>query len=205
MKRSFDVGELEMRSDGRTVEGRIVPYNQVETIVERDRTTGELVKFKEQFKPGSCLAMAQSVAKRGNAAFISFLMEHDEHNFDSKIGYATNLEDRSDGAYATFRLYEGKDLDKVRSMLRESHKGLSVNFGDTRPPKVDDDGTVSRVQVHIDHVAATPTPCYAGAGIVAMRHASIDVNSSDLTIVQHETPNLDSVKEWLASMKGANA
>jgi len=201
MKRSFDVGEWHLRaddSDGRTVEGRIVPYNQIETVYERDRQTGEVVQFKEQFLPGSCTAMVQAVAKRGNAAWISLLMEHQENDFGAKIGFAQSLESREDGAYAVFRLHDGNDLPKVRSMLRESHTGLSVSFADTRNPKIVD-GVVSRVQVHINHVAATPTPVYSDAKVLAMR--SVFDGESTLVPNIHETPNLDAVKEWLESMK----
>lgn len=188
MKRSFAAGELMLRDDGRTVTGRIVPYNEPTLITEVDRDTNSLVTYREQFLPRSCLAMAQSVAKRGNAAFISFLMEHAD-GFDAKIGYATDLQDADDGAYGTFRLYENRDLLKVQSMLSESHTGLSVNFADTKQPRVIDD-VVSRVQVHVDHVAATPTPCYATAGITGMR-------ASDSVTVDG-TPNLDAVMQWLA-------
>lgn len=193
MERAYEINDWHLRSDddGRTVEGRIVPYNEPTDVVERNED-GTLVRYTEQFLPRSCMAMAQSVMKRGNAAFISFLMDHEERDFGAKIGYAANLEDRDDGAYATFRLYESRDIDKICSMLRESHKGLSVHFGDRKPPKMVD-GIISRVQVHIDHVAATPTPCYAGAGITGMR--AMD----ELHVVS--TPNLDEVQAWLTSLR----
>lgn len=192
MTRAFEIDEWELRADGQFVDGRIVPYNRPTEIVERNRETGELMRYSEQFLPHSCLAMAQSVAKRGNAAFISFLMEHEEHDFNAKIGYATDLRDADDGAHATFKLYPGNDLDKVRAMLNESHKGLSLMFGDVRPPKVID-GIVSRVQVHISHVAATPTPCYADALITGMR--------ADDEMPAYATPMLNEVTEWLASIR----
>jgi hypothetical protein len=75
-------------------------------------------------------------------------------------------------------------------MLRESHNGLSIAFHDTRPPKIIDD-VVARVQVHIGHVAATPSPAYANAGITAMRDAAPE-------LVLAGTPKLDDVSEWLA-------
>ncbi len=191
MERSFSAGALHLRDDGRTVEGRIVPYNEPADIAEIGKD-GSIVRYREQFLPRSCMAMAQAIAKRGNAAFMALLLEHEEHDLDAKIGYATELRDERDGAYATFRLYESRDMDKVQSMLRESHTGLSVHFGDTRPPKLVDD-VVSRVQVHIDHVAATPTPCYAGAGITAMR--------SEIVPVEVGTPHLDEIQAWLTEIR----
>lgn len=187
---------LHVRDDGRTIEGCIVPYGQVAEVVERDPETGELSRYQEQFLKGSCARMAQGVHRRGNAAFIKLVLDHDDQSFDSWIGHALSLTSEDDGAYASFRLYDGNDLPKVRSMLSESHTGLSINFGDIRPPKLLD-GVVSRVQVAIDHVAATPVPVYSGAGITSMRSADgTDMGS---------TPLLNDVRAFLAQMKGASA
>ena len=200
MKRSFAVDEWHMRADddGRTVEGRIVPYLEPTEVIERDHVTGELKRFREQFLPRSCLAMAQAMRTRGNAGFIAFLMDHEEHDFDAKIGYAASLEDRDNGAHAVFRLYQSRDIEKVTSMLNESHRGLSINFADRKPPRMID-GIVSRVQVHIDHVAATPTPCYASASITGMR--SVDELREIEASLPAATPNLDAVREWLEELR----
>lgn len=188
---------LTLRSDGRTVDGCIVPYDTPTDVVEAHKVTGELISYREQFMARSCQAMAQHVARRGNGAFIPLLMEHEEDSWDAKIGYVTHLKDERDGAYATFRLYEGKDLEKVQSMLRESHKGLSVAFKDVKPPRIIDD-VVSRVQVLIGHVAATPSPAYAGAAIMSMREGE------DEGLIIAGTPKLDELYEWLATVGAAH-
>lgn len=197
IERNFAVEDWHVRSDndGRTVEGMIVPYGQPTEVVERS-DTGELIRYTEQFLPHSCLAMAQAVQRRGNAAFIAFLMDHAEHDFNAKIGYASTLESREDGAWATFRLYRSGNLEKVVSMLEESHKGLSVHFGDRKAPKVID-GIVSRVQVQIDHVAATPTPAYVGAGITGFRSVE------EMQLVAAPTPFLNEITEWLSTIRKA--
>lgn len=185
IERSFDANWM-LRDDGRTVEGRIVPYGEVVEVVEH----GE--RFRETFLPRSCARMAQFAARKGNASWIEFRLEHNE-SFDAHIGYARSLVEKDDGAYATFRLYESADLDKVQSMLRESHTGLSVFFNDRVEPKRSADGIVQRVQVDIRHVAATPVPVYAGAAITGIRSDdAIDLG----------TPLLDEVKEYLAQLKG---
>lgn len=196
--RSFALTEWELRSDGdgRTVEGRIVPYNEVVKVVDFHPLTGDLFEFREQFLRGSCKAMEQACKERGNASWIGLNLDHDERNLSSKIGCARTIADGSDGAYATFRLYEGQDLDKVRSMLRESHTGLSVKFADTRQAKLID-GIVSRVQVHIDHVAATPDPNYRSARVLAMR-------DDQTAPVEYGTPKLDAIRAWLEANRTAN-
>lgn len=172
--------------DGRTLEGIIVPYGQVATVVEPDPETNKLVKYQEQFLRGSLAAMAQGFKLRGRID-IPLVMGHVE-NFNSRIGFATQLHSRDDGAWASFRIYDDNNLVKIQSMLRESHTGLSIAFKDTRAPKLID-GVVSRVQVFVGHVAATPTPTYATAGITAMR-ALEDGQEAP-------RPSLDAVRAWL--------
>lgn len=185
--------EMALADDGRTIEGRIVPYNEPTEIVElRD---GEVKRYTEMFLPRSCARMAQAAARRSNASFISFVLDHSE-SFDNRIGHCSMLEERADGAHATFRLYQSRDLEKVQSILRESHDGLSVYFADIKPPRVED-GVTKRVQVHISHVAATPTPAYDNARIMAMRN--------DVEPVDDGTPNLDEVMAFLESIRKVDA
>ena len=185
--------ELFERDDGRTLEGRIVPYGEVAEIAEMQ--DGQIVRYREQFLPGSLARQAQGISRRGNGAFVWLNLDH-AMDFDSKIGHCISMRSENDGAYAAFRLYPGNDLEKVKGMLRESHTGLSINFGDFRPPKLID-GVVSRVQVILDSVAATPTPAYAGAGITSMRSFQ-----GEQVI---DTPGLTRVREMLAELKGAQS
>lgn len=176
--------------DGRTLEGMVVPYEQVAEVAEVDPETKQLVRYQEQFLRGSLARMAQGFKARG-ILDVPLFMDHRE-DFQHRIGYATGLESRDDGAYATFRIYEDSNLVKIQSMLRESHTGLSIAFRDTRAPKLIG-GVVSRVQVFVGHVAATPIPTYAGAGITAMRSLDDDQEAP--------RPALDGVRAWLASQQ----
>src|SRR5580765_4841926 len=96
--------------DGRTLEGMIVPYDQVATVVEPDET-GKLVKYQEQFLRGSLAAMAQGFKARGMLD-MPLLMGH-EQNFSNTIGFATGLESTDDGAFASFRIYDDANLVKI--------------------------------------------------------------------------------------------
>lgn len=182
----LDVGRWELRDDGRSVLGRIVPFNEPAVVIDR----GE--RFREQFLPGSLTRMCQVIAKRGNAGWVSLNLDHDE-GFDARIGYARMIEQRDDGGWADFKLYRGPQLDKVRSMLEESHTGLSVMFDDIAPPKVLD-GIRSRVQVVISHVAATAFPVYRGAKITAMR----DEVTTPAPITSDELDERPALAEWRA-------
>lgn len=180
--------------DGRTLEGCIVPYNQVATVVEPDEATGKLVRYQEQFLQGSLAAMAQGFKARG-LLDVPLLLGHID-DFQNRIGFATSLDSRDDGAWAGFRIYDDSNLVKIQSMLRESHTGLSIAFKDTRQPKLIE-GVVSRVQVFLGHVAATPTPTYTSAGITAMRETTDSQEAP--------RPLLEGVRAWLTTQQPAGA
>ena len=176
--------------DGRSLEGMIVPYDQVADVVEIDPDTQQLVRYQEQFLRGSLAAMAQGFKARGTLDVPLLLGHGNSDSFQERIGFATGLDSRDEGAWATFRIYDDANLVKIQSMLRESHTGLSIAFKDTRQPKLLQ-GVVSRVQVFVGHVAATPTPTYAGAAITAIR--------SQEEPQECPRPLLDSVRAWLQS------
>jgi len=188
-----DNGEWKMRSDGRSVRGRIVPFLEPTMIIDR----GE--RFREQFLPGCLTRLCQIVQKRGNAGWISLNIDHDE-SWDGRIGYASNIEQvDGNGGWGDFRLYNGPQLDKARSMLEESHSGLSVMFDDIAAPKLID-GIRSRVQIAISHVAATAFPAYRGAAIASMRDGAASSDAPTLDEID-DRPALAEWQAYLASIK----
>jgi phage head maturation protease len=188
VKRSFDLDGLRLRDEGNVAYGRIVPFNEVATVVEPDET-GHLISYREGFLPGSLTMMEQVAKKRGNLSFVGLNLDHEEGAL-RKVAYATSLEQRDDGAYAEFRMYRSADLEKVLDMLRSSHTGLSIEFTDRARPIVRDDVTWRR-QVNLFGVAATPSPAYSGAGLVSVRDNEPEVG----------TPMLDEVQVWLAGQE----
>ena len=189
MLRAFDA-KLELSADGREVFGRIVPLGEVAHIRERD-FDGNFDEYDEEFMPGCTVRMRQAAKGRGGQpTWIGFTLDH-EHTFDHRLGYCTTLVEGEAGVDGTFRLYnDPARLDKVRSMLAESHTGLSIEFVDVVPPIVD--GNLRRrKQIHISHVTATPIPVYGSARILAMR-------ADDDPLASAGTPNLDRVRALLA-------
>lgn len=199
--RAFELGGFSIGGDdGRCVEGRIVPYEEPATIVEIDKRTQELIEYREVFSNVSLSKMLAGAHARGNDfRFVRLNLDH-RHSFDHRIGFATMIESRDDGAHASFRLYRSSDLDKVQSMLTESHRGLSIEFVSTRSRKRGD-GAIERLGVHIGEVAATPSPNYAGAAITAMREGGLDALTGDA--FTGGTPDLDEVRAWLATRQRA--
>jgi hypothetical protein len=168
------------------MEGRFLPFAEQALVADPG-----VVPYHEVFMPGCMTRMCQVARQRGNAGFIGLDLDHSEQ-FDHRIGYAREIEQRDDGGYGVFRLYEGAQLEKVRSMLAESHTGLSVNFHDVAKPRLIE-GVTQRTQIHVVSVAATPMPSYAGAKVLSLR--SIDEEAPPV-----ETPAFDEIREWLRSI-----
>jgi len=191
MRRAFDA-ELEVRGDGREVFGRMFPIGEVAHVRELDEA-GVLDSYDEVFLPGCTQRMRQVAASRGGSpAWIAFTVDHDRA-FDARLGFCTELTEDDSGAYATFKLYDGPHLPKVRSMLDESHKGLSIEFTDVAPPFVDGD-LRQRRQINVSHVTATPIPVYASASILSVRAVDDPLEGA-------ATPNLDAVRAMLDELR----
>lgn len=181
-QRFFRAESLDVDDDVGTVHGRVVPFDTPARVVDTD---GD---YLEVFTAASFKAMLQGLAARANYSTVLFDLDH-RADLDHRIGYGQMLESRDDGLYATFGLYDGHDLPKVRSMLRTSHRGLSIDFHPGRT-RTRPDGTRERLGVHLYGVAATPTPIYADAKILAVRA------DTDMVPVV-ETPRLDAaMSRW---------
>jgi hypothetical protein len=178
--------EWTLGEGGRTVSGRIVPFGEVAQV--HDVVDGEIVRYREEFLPGCMTRMIQGAPARGGPKWIRFTMDH-EQTFDANVGHCTDLSETDDGGHASFYLYDGPQLTKVRDMLRTSHEGLSVEFKEVRPPIIENEVHRQR-QIFITAVTATPAPAYSGAKVLAMRESEE---------VPLGTPNLDRVAEMLAS------
>lgn len=192
---SRQLGELELRDDeddGRFVYGRLFPIGVTTRI--REVVDGKLLDYDERFLSGCTTRLRQVIATRmrGVPAYLKLLLGHDE-SFDREVGYCTKLDEQDDGVYGSFKLHESRDIVKVRSMLREAYTGLSVEFSDHVPPRIVG-RLVERRQVDLHHVAATPTPAYADAAILAMREGAPLVGS---------TPLLDEARAMLAELSKA--
>jgi len=178
--------------DANTVVGRIAPFNEETTIVDVHPDTGKTTRFREVFLPGSFTRMINGFASRGWTNALALNIDH-KQDLDHTIGYATSVEERDDGAWATFSLYDSPMLDKVKDMLRTSHRGLSVGFISKKRNTVGD--LVQHLVVHVDHAAATPTPAYSGAFVASVR-------ANDLSVVEDApTPRLDAAMAILESLR----
>jgi|SRR5215510_4766517 len=179
---TFAIKDFDDYGDGRTLIGRIVPYGEIISFI--DQYDQNQVK-RERFVSGAFIRQTRAWHR------VSLSFRH-ENGFNNTIGYGRELREKDDGAYATFRLYEG-DAPKAREMIANSHGGLSIEFEALRPDHFDDDGVIVRDNVRVTRVGITDDPAYQGAEVIAVRERD------GLAIA---TPHLDQIRADLVRRRG---
>lgn len=147
--------------DGRTVDLRVVPYNQVARVADPP----DYKPYDEMWIPGAF--ERQLAAANRVPVFLSF--EH-EKGLRGIIGHGTDLREEPDGLQGTFRMHENADGDKALGMLREQLLGgVSLEAVALRSQKRN--GIVERVRGHLDKVTLCRPglEAYKGAQVLAVR------------------------------------
>ena len=144
----FEIRSEGEGSDGRTLEGRIVPYD----------TEIEVGDTRESF--------ARGVFADTDPTDVVLLWQHDT---TQPIGRMSALEDAEDGAYATFRLADTDRAREARSLAADGIlRGLSVGFAsvEARNGK----GTRRHTKARLMETSLVTFPAYPTAGVLAVRH-----------------------------------
>jgi HK97 family phage prohead protease len=173
--------------DGRTLEGRIVPYNVAARVA--DPPTFE--PYDEMFLPGAF--RAQLNAAHRIKVFLNF--EHEQGiggiigsaSGIYEAGRASGLYDSDDGLYGTFRMVKGANGDTALDLVNEGLlTGMSLEFSSKYHPSVD--GVRQRVDCRVDRVSLCRFPAYKDAQVLAVREEpevallepTVSVLSSDI-------------------------
>lgn len=173
--RAFPV-ELSV-GDGRTLDVRIVPYN--EFVEVGDPPWQPEVIYREAFLPGAFDHQMRAPNR------VVMDVEHEgfklNKGFESWIGRATHLRSEPDGFYGTFRVFDGPLGDKALELVREDVLGaVSMEFDALRSIGRPGDGMVRRAKAHLDKVALLRQGAYDGARVLAMREQPVTVAEDDL-------------------------
>ncbi len=133
--------------DGRTLEGRIVPYD----------SEIEVGETKESF--------ARGVFADTDPSEVVLLWQH---NTAEPIGRMTALDDEEDGAYGTFRLADTARAREAWSMANDGIlRGLSVGFASLEARK--NKGTRTHTKARLMETSLVTFPAYPTAGVLAVR------------------------------------
>lgn len=149
--------------DGRTIEGRAVPYGEVAEVVDPNGH-----RYREGFEAGAFRRAVRAAAARREPVL---LYEHRDGMLDI-VGPAVALEERSDGLYGAWRAIEGAVGDQALGLIREGIlPGLSVGFRPLGPGRRGEDGTLWRTSCQLDEVSLTRAPAFTKALVMAVRSA----------------------------------
>ena len=158
LTRTYDLA-LEVRADGdgRTVIGRAVPYGEVADIGGGKSERFVLGAFANQIRGGQ----------------LHTIRLHGSHtqrmSGDFPIGKTVSLSEQTDGLHGAWQLYDTARGEEALHLVKTGEvTGLSVGFKDMGTRK-GADGALERHAAHLDHVALTTSPVYAGAQVMAVR------------------------------------
>jgi HK97 family phage prohead protease len=156
--RSFEL-PLSDGWDGRTLEAKIVPYNQPVTVADPP----DWEPYREMFMPG---AFERQLSTPGrDKVLLNF--EH-EQGIRGVVGQSLRFAEEEDGLHGSFGIHENTDGDKALQMIHSGLlTGLSMEFRALSSRRVD--GVVQRLRAQLDRVSLCRYPAYQDAGVLAIR------------------------------------
>lgn len=161
--------------DGKAIEARFIPYNEVATVVDEER--GRLVKYREGFDPG-VFAKQVSTSEPGNLNRIVMRHLHDAAYGLGYLGQVASLQDGSDGLYGAVPIIKSRQGD-VAELLEQGVDSISIEFHELRNGTAMRDGVRWRTNAHLFALALEPVGAYRNAKVLAYRGGDIDPDDVD--------------------------
>jgi HK97 family phage prohead protease len=156
---------LEVREDGRTLAGRVMPYN----------TEARIGSYTETFRPG---AFADA-----DPTQVPLLAVHDREQLP--IGRALSLTDGPAGLDAELRVSKTTLGDEVLELVRDgAATGLSVGFQPLEDAWNATRSKVERIKAKLVEISITAFPAYADARILAVRSEEL-LRTPRLTVARY--------------------
>jgi len=148
--------------EGRTVDVRIVPYN--ETISHNDGM-GDVprgVEYREEWLPG----VFDHQVNAANRVLANF--EH-QPGIAGIVGHGIALREAADGFHGSFKIHETPDGDKALLLLREKVvEGVSLEAQPVKNVR-SSTGVLQRAKANLLAIAFTRFGAYEGARVLALR------------------------------------
>jgi HK97 family phage prohead protease len=156
---------LELREDGRTLTGTVMPYN----------TEARIGTYTETFRPG---AFADA-----DPTQVPLLAVHDHESLP--IGRALTLTDGPTGLDAELRVSKTTLGDEVLELVRDgAATGLSVGFVPVTDRWNATRSSVERIKAKLVEISITAFPAYSDARILAVRSEEL-LRTPRLTVARY--------------------
>lgn len=169
--------DLEPVGDGWTVYGMAVPYDREQRVSDDGHTY-----YLESFSPG---AFQRDVHKGGR--WVNLFLGHTGDEGDRFLGRCVALTETDAGLFPTFRI--NREHPQAEAARAGELTGWSVSAHVYRSRRESRMGmpVIHRDICGLAHVAATPAPQYAGAGVLVARDHLVTEEGS-------RTPRLDALR-----------
>lgn len=166
--------------EGRRLDLRLVTWGEVATQTQEG--------IKETFARGAFAGTDPS----------KVVLEAQRHG-GSLVGVAEAIEEREDGAYATFRVAETAAGDELLTLAREGVlKDASVVFAPKSSRQLQG-GVIERTSVDLRMVAVLPRGAYPSANVLAVRE---EVTNMEPTVdLQPVVSRLDAVEQRMGAIE----
>jgi HK97 family phage prohead protease len=151
--------DLSTRTDGRTVHGIVIPFDQ------ETRVNDGWGPYTEVIKRG---AFAKTIRERGDR--IKLCVNHDK-TVRLPVGKATLLREDAGGVYGEFRVSRTREGDDALELIRD---GVVDSFSVGMIPIKENEkrrGYVERTEVGMTETSLVSFPAYEGARISGIRSA----------------------------------
>jgi HK97 family phage prohead protease len=158
---------LEVRVDGRTLEGVAVTYG----------TEAYIGSYTEVFVRGAF----------ANADEHPLMVTHPRDGGPLPIGRSVELEERADGLHGAWHVSDTDLGNEVLTLVRDGVPlGLSIGFVEGRSRWNPARTRVERLTAALDHVAVVRKGAYPGTGVTRLRSAD-DARRPRLTVARYRT------------------
>lgn len=188
------------RTDRRTIETLIVPWNEPANVVDV-LEDGSLDRYREGFRPGAFDHQVDAGAREPGV--VRRVIVKDQHRDGlGKLGHLVALRSGSGGLEGTARILPTK-VDDFEAMYEDGIDGISAEFHPSGRAEFVD-GVRWRTRAHLVALALEAEPAYASARVVAMRSAE-SVADEEAAVSAARAARAAELDRWLAEMRDKQA
>lgn len=148
--------------DGRTISFCIAPFGEIATCADGLGGHPRGVQYQEELMPG----LYDKQLRAANRVLLNF--EH-QQGIGGIVGHGLQLERRTDGYHAAFRIHGTPDGEKTLALVKEGVlRGASVESYWLKSVR-SASGVVQRVKAHLEAVAICRQGAYPSAVMTGLR------------------------------------